>query len=127
MTAASPAAWSASGDSDAAASGAVVATVGHHQITQHEMDAEVFKEVLKQIPSDQLYQMRKQAIDKIADQYLVDQAARKAHMSSSQYLDHELKQGGAHKITEADARKFYDSHKSEISQPFDKIKAPLMA
>ncbi|MGH7917729.1 MAG: thioredoxin domain-containing protein [Candidatus Binataceae bacterium] len=128
VLAASSAAWSASGNADAApANGAVVATVGQHRITRHEMDAQVFNEVLKQIPSDQLYQMRKQAIDKIADQYLLDQAARQAHMSSSQYLDRELKQAGSHKVTEADAQKFYNQHKSQISQPFDKIKTPLMA
>ncbi|MGH7933844.1 MAG: hypothetical protein ACREQN_11865, partial [Candidatus Binataceae bacterium] len=58
---------------------AVVATVGSHRITRHEMDAEVLDEVIKRIPADQLYDLRKDAVDKLVDQYLIDQAAKKAH------------------------------------------------
>jgi protein-disulfide isomerase len=122
-----PSAWSASSPDASSGGDSVVATVGKHQISRQAMDAEVFKEVLKQIPADQLYQLRKQAIDKLADDYLLDQAAQQAHESPSRYLEQALKQQKSHKVTEADAQKFYEQHKSAISQPFDKIKDPLIA
>lgn len=102
-----------------------VATIGSHSISQEELDARV----LKNIPKNQLYKLRKQALDQMIDQYVVEEAAKKAKLTPVEYLKTEIK---STPVTEADARKYYDEHKSSIdaqtnNRPFDQIKAPLMS
>lgn len=89
----------------------VVATIGSHRITQKELDAAV----LAGISKTQLYDLRKQALDKLIDDYLVNAAAKKAQLTPDAYLDREL-HGGGTKVTEADAHKYYDAHKAAIDR-----------
>jgi len=101
-----------------------VATIGTHAITQQELDARV----LSNIPKNQLYNLRKQALDEMIDQYVVNEAAKKANLTPAEYLKSEIQSAP---VTEADARKYYDEHKASIdaqtnNRPFDQIKAPLM-
>jgi protein-disulfide isomerase len=100
------------------------AMIGRHPISQEEVDARV----LQDIPKNQLYNMRKQALDQMIDQFVVEKAAKKAKLTPMAYLKTELK---TTPVTEADARKYYDAHKSSIdaqtnNRPFDQIKVPLM-
>ncbi|HVN90648.1 MAG TPA: thioredoxin domain-containing protein [Candidatus Binataceae bacterium] len=104
---------------------AALATVGSHQITQQEVD----EAVLNGVSPTQLYDLRKRALDRLVDDYVVDEAAKKAGLSPDQYL---AKQVGDVKVTDADARKFYDAHKKELDsqtkgQTFDQIKGRLIA
>src|SRR5258708_39313643 len=46
----------------------VVASIGDHQITQREMDAAA----LQSISKNQLYDLRKQALDKLIDSYVIN-------------------------------------------------------
>ena len=87
----------------------VVATIGDHKITKSEMDAAM----LESISKSQLYDLRKQALDKLIDGYLIDQAAKKAGLTPGAYLERELHANGS-KVTEADAQKYYDAHKAGI-------------
>lgn len=87
----------------------VVATIGDHQITKAEMD----RAMLDSISKSQLYDLRKQALDKLIDGYLIDKAAKKAGLTPEAYLEHELHTNGS-KVTEADAKKYYDAHKTGI-------------
>jgi len=104
-----------------------LATIGDYRITQQEVDAKV----LRSITSSELFDLRKQALDSMIDDYVIDQAARRAGLTSDQYLDRELKDGVGRKVTEADARKFYDTHKAQIQgqasgRSFEQIKVPLI-
>ncbi|HEX4209248.1 MAG TPA: SurA N-terminal domain-containing protein, partial [Candidatus Binataceae bacterium] len=108
----------ASGDSQTAA------TIDGHAITVKELDAKV----LANIPKTQLFNLRKQALDQMIDQSVVDAAAKKANLTPGDYLKTELKVPA---VTEADARKYYEAHKAGIdaqtnNKPFDQIKTPLM-
>ena len=108
-----------------AAANPVVATVGERQITLTELDAAV----LHGISKSQLFDLRKQTLDKMVDTELIEAAAKKANLTPEAYLARELR-GKGNQVTEADARKYYDAHKAGIDaqtngKPFSEIK-PLL-
>lgn len=103
----------------------VLATVGDHHITRKDVD----DEIMRSVSPAQLYDLRKQSLDKLVDDYLVDQAAKKAGVSPQQYV---ASQGDHSKVTDAEARKFYDDHKAAIDaqlkgQTFDQLKGRIIA
>jgi len=100
----------------------VVATVGNHNITEKELDAKI-KPQLAPIES-QIYDLKVQALNAMADEYLIDQAAKKENLSTADYLKKSLSQ---HKLTETDAKMYYDQHKEVQTRypKFDEIKARL--
>ena len=105
----------------------VVASIGTHQITQREVDAAV----LQGLSRSQLYDLRKQALDKLIDDYVVGQAAKKANLTPDAYLAKELSTKDT-QVTVADARKYYDAHKANIDsetggRPFSDIQALLVS
>jgi protein-disulfide isomerase len=110
---------------------AVLATVGNHQITEQEVDQEILKRILRSVDSSKLYEWRKDAVNGMVDQYLIDKAAKKAGLPPDQYVAHEINADNSNKVTEADARKYYDGHKAQIqaqtTRPFDQIKGELIA
>jgi hypothetical protein len=104
-----------------------IAKIGDHQITREEMDAKVLENVGASQPTE-LYDLRKQALDALVDDYLIGQAAGKAHLTTAEYLKRELK--GA-PVSDTDARKFYDEHKEQIQaqaagRTFDQVKGMLI-
>ena len=106
--------------SSAATSDTVVATVGGHRITQQEMDAKV----LQSVSPTQLYDLRKNALDTLINDYLLQQAATRAHLTTDGYLKSQVH---SKKITEADAKKFYNDNKDRFGKTsFDSIKVRLI-
>jgi hypothetical protein len=100
----------------------VVAEVGTHEITLQQVDAKM---------QLQLYNARKVVIDKMIDDYLLQQAADKDGLNVSEYLKREAADKAAAQVTEATARKFYDENKDKLpalksAGPFDKIKDRLV-
>ena len=106
----------------AAESDQVVATVGSHKITEKELDAKI-KPQLASVES-QVYELKVQAIKSMADDYVLEQAAKKENLSSDAYLKKHLPQ---RKLSETDAKLFYDQHKEiQARYPkFDEIKVRL--
>jgi protein-disulfide isomerase len=103
--------------------GHVIAFVGTHPITQQQVDAKV-KSQMTSI-DNQIYQLRRKAIEQMADDYLIDQAAKKAKLSVTDYLKREVND----KVpppSDAVVKQFYDAHKSQISDPYDKIKGKIV-
>jgi protein-disulfide isomerase len=108
------------GSARAATPDTVVATVGSHRITQQEMDAKV----LQSVSPTQLYDLRKNALDTLINDYLLQQAATRAHLTPDQYLKSQVH---SKKITEADAKKFYNDNKVRFgTTTFDQIKQRLI-
>jgi protein-disulfide isomerase len=108
------------GGARAANSDTVVATVGTHRITQQEMDTKL----LESISPTQLYDLRKNALDTLINDYLLDQSAKQAHLKPDEYLKRQVHSS---KISEADARKFYNENKARFgTTTFDQIKQRLM-
>ena len=107
----------------AAGSDQVVATVGTHKITEKELDSKI-KPQLATIES-QIYDLKVQAIHGMADDYALEQAAKKENISPETYLKTHLSNK---KITDTDAKLFYDQHKEiQTRYPkYDEIKARLI-
>ncbi|MGH7905653.1 MAG: thioredoxin domain-containing protein [Candidatus Binataceae bacterium] len=112
-------------DSGSSNDNKVVAEVGSYQITKAEVDKEIKPQVTAW--ENHLYQLRRQAIDKLADDYLIEQAAKKNHMTVDQYMKKQMAEKKEKPVTEKDARAYYDAHQAQIGRPFDMIKAPLLA
>jgi 2-hydroxychromene-2-carboxylate isomerase len=91
-----------------------VAIVDGHAITQQVLDTTI---------AVGLYQLRRQALEQLIDNYLMQQAARRAHLTIPQYLEKET----AVTVSDADARAQYDKYKSQIKLPFDQLKPRLIA
>ncbi len=107
------------------AAGTTLATIGDHQISRQEVD----EAVLNSVSPTQLYDLRKRALDRLIDQYVVDAAAKKAGLSPDQYIQ---KQVGDVKVSDADALKFYKEHEADLKtqtkgQTYDQIKPRLIA
>jgi protein-disulfide isomerase len=100
----------------------VLATIGNHPVTEGEVDSKV---------AGQLYDLRKQALDEIIDDYLLQQAARKAGLKPHEYLDQQIHLSTPRVSTE-EAEKYYSQHKAQIDaqtgvHSFDGIKPRLVA
>ncbi len=110
---------------------AVLATVGDRQITERQVDQEILQRILRSVDTSKLYEWRKDAVNDMVNDYLIGDAAKKAGMTPDQFVQHEIDASGSGKVTEADARKYYDKHKTQIqaetSRPFDQIKGQLIA
>jgi len=124
------------GSARAANSDRVVATVGSHRISQQEMDAKLMQIIsptqlakfMKSISPTQrprqFYNLRQIALDMVINEYLLEQAATRAHLTPDQYLK---RQAHSTKITEADAREFYNGNKARFgTTTFDQIKQRLI-
>jgi protein-disulfide isomerase len=101
---------------------AILATIGNHPVTQGEVDGKV---------AAQLYDLRKQALDDIIDDYLLQQAAKRAGMKLDDYINRQVRLGTP-RITAHDAEKFYGAHKAQLDaqtggHSFDQIKPRLIA
>ena len=107
----------------AAASGPVLAEIGNHKITQPEVDAKI---------QAKLYDARKEMLDQMVDDYLLQQAAKKDKLSVADYVKREVTDKAAAEVTDASAKKFYDENKDKIpalksAGSYDKIKDRLIA
>ena len=109
----------------AAATGSdpVLAQIGGHKITQQEVDARI---------KIQLYDARKEALDQMVDDYLLQQAAKKDKLSVADYVKREVDDKAVADINDATAKKLYDDNKDKIpvlktAGSYDKIKDRLIA
>jgi protein-disulfide isomerase len=96
----------------------VVATVGNYRVTQGEVDRKV---------AVQLYDLRKQALDEIIDDYLLQRAAKTAGLKPNEYLGRQIPH-----VTDHEAEQYYTQHKAQIDaqtgdHSFDQIKSRLIA
>jgi protein-disulfide isomerase len=100
----------------------VLARIGAHPVTQAEVDSKV---------AVQLYDLRKQALDEIIDNYLLERAARTAGLKPQEYIDRQIN-SNTPRVTDNEAEQFYRQHKSQLDaqtggRSFSQIKARLIA
>ncbi len=114
----------AAGATESQSPDSVVATVGPHQITEKDLDAKI-KPQLEAMQS-KLVELKRHALESMADDYLIDQAATKAGLSSDAYVKKEV-DDKAGKVNEAEAKKFFDEHKLSERYKFPDIKQRLIA
>lgn len=101
------------------ASDEVVATVGDRQITEAELNKQIAGQIA--MMQNKFYDMKKKAIEGIADDYLAEQEAKKLNISKEAYIKQEI-DDKAPPPSEAEVKKFYDDRKAQIHRPYDEIK-----
>ncbi|HXW84330.1 MAG TPA: thioredoxin domain-containing protein [Candidatus Binataceae bacterium] len=112
------------GRASAAGGSQVVATVGDHKITEQELDAKVEPQMAE--VRAKIYEMKKDALEQMTEDYLLEQAAKQAGQTPDQYEKQEIIDK-AGPVTDAEAKQFYEENKSRINAPYDQIKPRLMA
>jgi protein-disulfide isomerase len=100
----------------------VLATIGDHAVTLGEVDRKV---------AVQLYDLRKQALDNIIDEYLVQQAARSAGVKPDEYVARQVRSSTS-QVTAREAEQFYGEHKAQLDaqtggRTFSQIEPRLVA
>jgi len=93
----------------------VVATVGDRTFTLKEVETrwQADDPAERARVTQLLYQHRRQSIDQLVGEYLIENAAKKAGVSKEQYLEAELnKRRGA--ITDADIQRVYDENRDRV-------------
>jgi predicted DsbA family dithiol-disulfide isomerase len=105
-------------------SGAVLAKVETHAITEHDVDSKL-KPQLAALQV-QLYELRKNTIQSIADDYILKEEADKAHLKDADaYLKREIYD----KIPEPSdqqVRAVYERFKSQIHRPYKDARAEII-
>jgi protein-disulfide isomerase len=106
-----------------AQSGTVVATVGAHKITQAEVDAKIKPQMAAL--EGKIYDLKHDAIESLADDYLLEQAAAREHMSVDAYTQKYIT-GATPKVTDAEAKKYFDAHKGNSTVAYAQIRDRLI-
>ncbi len=111
-----------------------VATVGEHKITNKDLDAKVKPQLeqmramlekrVDQLIADKTFDLRRETLESMTDDYLIQQAAAHDKLSVPDYLKKEF--SGKDSVTDAEAKAFYDKNKGQGTAPFDKIKPQLL-
>ncbi len=102
---------------------AVVAVLNGESITEKDLDSALDAEYRKK--EHELYELKREKLDGMIIQKLVQAEAKKAGLSEQEYL----KQNIDSKIvapTEMEAKAFYEQNKDEIQQPFDAVKNQIV-
>jgi predicted DsbA family dithiol-disulfide isomerase len=102
----------------------VLATVGNYKITEQEVDGRLRAQLASL--EIQLYEVKKSAVEEMADDYLLQQAAKKAHLSVDAYLKRELDAKVA-EPSDADVHKVYEALNPQFRDPYDQAKPGLIA
>jgi protein-disulfide isomerase len=113
---------------------AVVATVGDHKISEKDLDAKVKPQLdqmhamlekrVDQLIADKTFDLRRQTLESMTDDYLVQQAADRDKLSVPDYLKKEY--SGKNAVTDAQAKAFYEKNKGQSTAPYDQIKPQLL-
>jgi protein-disulfide isomerase len=102
---------------------AVLAKIGDHEITEQEVD-KIAKPHMISVENE-IYEIKRQAIISLADDYVIEQAAKREHLSEADYLKKKLSDK-LQPVSEDQARAYYNAHQSDIGQPFDKVKGAII-
>jgi protein-disulfide isomerase len=113
---------------------ATVATVGDHKITEKDLDAKVKPQLdqmhamlekrVDQLIADKTFDLRRETLESMTDDYLVQQAADRDKLSVPDYLKKEY--SGKNAVTDAQAKAFYEKNKGQGTAPYDQIKPQLL-
>jgi protein-disulfide isomerase len=113
---------------------ATVATVGDHKITNKDLDAKVQPQIqqmraalekrVDQLIADKSFDLRRETLESMTDEYLIQQAADKEKLTVPEYIKKEF--SGKSAVTDAEAKAFYDKNKQPGTAPFEKIKPELL-
>ena len=99
-----------------------VATIAGQPIYEDELQSAVTPK-LSQL-RNQEYQIKKQALENLIDQKLLEAEAKKKGVSTDKFLEQEVDAKVADP-TDAELNAFYLAQKNQLNRPFDDVKAQL--
>ena len=108
----------------------VVATVGDHKITEAELELKAkpqlddLQQKVEALVRQKTFDIRSKTLETMTDEYLVSQAAQQKKLSVDDYVKKES--AGKDGVKDADAKKFYDQHKTQQWPPYEVAKTQLM-
>lgn len=100
----------------------VFATVNGIRVTSDDIE-EALKPAIFSI-QEQIYDLRKKALEVKINDLLLDEAAKKKNVSSDALFDSEILPR-VKPVTEKDIRKFYDENKEKINSPYEQVHAQI--
>src|SRR5208282_1216223 len=109
---------------DSEASDAVLAKVGTHKITEAEVDQK-YRDEINNLNA-QVYEVREHAIQAIAADQLLQQAAEKEHLSLDAYIAREV-DAKIKEPTEDQVRSAYEAMRKQLPRPYEQEKAAIIA
>jgi protein-disulfide isomerase len=106
-----------------APNGSVVAVVDGKEITEPELRERIRGELLRL--ETQIYEVRRNGVDELISEYLLEQAAKARGLSADQLLKQEVdwKIGG---VTPKDVEDFYTANQSRIRKPLDEVRGQIL-
>lgn len=104
--------------------GAVLATVGSHKITQAQVEEKIKPQMAAL--DGKIYDLKHEAIESLADDYLLEQAAAKEHLTVDQYVKKHIIDPTP-KVTDAEAKQYFDTHKGTSTVTYAQIKDRLLS
>jgi len=100
----------------------VVALIGNHPITEADVERRASADLIS--VESQIYVLEKQAIQKIAAEYVTREAAARAHLSTADYIKREI-DDKVKDPSEAEIRQAYDQLKFQLGRPYEEAKRDL--
>jgi protein-disulfide isomerase len=99
--------------------GAAVAVVDGKEITEQELVERIRGELFKL--ETQLYETRRNGVDELISEYLVEQAAKARGLSSDQLLGQEV-DAKVGEVTPKEVEEFYQTNQARIRKPLDDVR-----
>ena len=101
----------------------VFATVNGIRVTSGDVE-EAIKPTIFSV-QEQIYELRKKALDVKINDLLLDDAAKKKNVTSDALFDSEILPR-VKPVTEKEIRKFYDENKEKINAPYEVVHAQIL-
>jgi protein-disulfide isomerase len=101
----------------------VVAVVNGKEITEQELLNRVRGEVLKL--EAQMYEVRRNGVDELISEYLLEQAAKERGLSADQLLQQEV-DSKVGEVTAKEAEDFYTANQARIRKPLDEVRLQII-
>src|SRR5579863_5914338 len=112
----------------------VITTVGDQKITEKDLETatkpieanmrSMLEARVDSLMKERQEEIRKETLESLTDQKLIAIAAKKANQKPDDYVKDQTT--GKNATTDADARKYYNEHKTPQSPPYDQIKDKLI-
>jgi protein-disulfide isomerase len=102
--------------------GAVVAVVDGEEITEQELVERVRGELIK--IETQLYEIRRNGIDELISDYLLEQAAKAQGLSPDQLVKQEV-ETKVGEVTAKEVEEFYQANQARIRKPLDDVRSQV--
>jgi hypothetical protein len=101
----------------------VVAKAGDREITEEDIQEKIRGQMLR--INNQLYTLKKQAIDATVAEILLEEEAKKRNLSKERLFEQEVNAKVA-KVSDAEVEQYYNANQQRLRRPLEEIKPVLV-